>query len=91
MVDTPPPLAPPFGLSVDELVRYHRRATNYARFRIQDSGAREYGEDDHQLIENYDPARLLLEIRQEIADAINYLVGLDLQLGRWQERIQDVG
>jgi hypothetical protein len=91
MVATPPPFAPPFGLSVEELVRYHRRATNYARFRIQDAGAREYGEEDQQLIENYDPARCLLEIRQEIADAINYLVGLDLQIGRWQDRIQDVG
>lgn len=90
-MDFPPPITPPFGLSVDELLTHHRRATNYARFRIADAGAREYSQGDHQRIEEYDPARMLLEIRQEIADAINYLVGLDLQLGRWQRRIEDIG
>lgn len=90
-MDLPPPITPPFGLSVDELLTHHRRATNYARFRIADAGAREYAEENHQRIEEYDPARMLLEIRQEIADAINYLVGLDLQLGRWQRRIEDIG
>lgn len=90
MVDTPPPIAPPFGLTVDELVSYHRRACNYARFRISDAGARQYDETDHQLIEDFDPSRMILEIRQEIADAINYLVGLDLQLGRWQRRIEEI-
>ena len=49
-----------------------------------------YDEEDHQRIEEFDPPRMLLEIRQEIADAINYLVGLDLQLGRWQRRIEEI-
>lgn len=87
---TPPPFAPPFGLSTDQLIDHHRRATNYARFRIADAGAREYDRSDHQKIEEYEPARMLLEVRQEIADAINYLVGLDLQLGRWQRRIEEI-
>lgn len=91
MAEIPPPIAPPFGLTVDELVSHHRRACNYARFRIQDAGAREYDKEDHQIIEDYDPSRMILEIRQEVADAINYLVGLDLQLGRWQRRMADIG
>lgn len=86
----PPPFSPPFGLTTDELVDHHRRATNYARFRIIDTGSRQYDEHDHQKIEEYDPPRMLLELRQEIADAINYLVGLDLQLGRWQRRIEEI-
>lgn len=87
----PPPLAPPFGLTVDDLVQYHRRACNYARYRLSNQGARNYNEGDHQRIEEYEPQRMLQEIRAEIADAINYLVGLDLQLGRWNRRIEDIG
>lgn len=90
MEQIPPPLAPPFGLSTDDLVSYHRRATAYARFRIANAGSREYDRGDHQKIEEYEPSRMLLELRQEIADAVNYLVGLDLQLGRWQRRIEEI-
>ena len=37
---TPPPIAPPFGLTTEQLIEHHRRATNYARFRIADGGSR---------------------------------------------------
>lgn len=72
-------------------MQYHRRACNYARYRLSNQGARNYNEGDHQRIEEYEPQRMLQEIRAEIADAINYLVGLDLQLGRWNRRIEDIG
>lgn len=89
-VDLKPAHHPPFGISVDDLVGAHRRATNFARYRISDQGAREYDEADHQKFETMDPHRMLYELRCEIADAINYLVFLDIQLSRWQTRIEEI-
>lgn len=90
MFDMPPPKPPPFGLSTEEFVQYHRRACAYSRFRVADAGSLVYDEGDHQKIEEYDPHRMLLELRAEIADAISYLVGMDLVIGRWQDRIEEI-
>jgi ferritin len=90
LISTPPAMPPPFGLSTEQLINHHKRVTNYARFRLSEVGYRQYDEGDHQKIETMDHFRLLLETRQEIADAINYLVGLDIQLGRWYERLERV-
>ena len=89
-MNVPPPQPPAFGLSVDEFAKYHRRACAYSRYRLLDAGSREYNEGDHQKMEEFDPHRILLELRQEVADAITYLVGLDLSIARWTEKIGDV-
>jgi hypothetical protein len=86
----PPPQPPDYGLSPSEFARYHRKACAYSRMRLLDAGAREYDEADHQLIEEFDPHRILLELRQEVADAITYLVGLDLAIARWSDKIGEV-
>ena len=36
------------------------------------------------------PQRILLELRDEIADAVNYLAFLDIQLQRWQRRLETI-
>jgi predicted DNA-binding ribbon-helix-helix protein len=33
--------------------------------------------------------RLVDELRDEIADAVNYLTFLDVQLGRWKSSLED--
>jgi hypothetical protein len=37
-----------------------------------------------------EPARILLELRQELADAVNYLTFIDVQLDRWSRRLEDI-
>jgi len=89
-LDLTPSHHPAYGMSVNDLVNAHRRASNFARYRIGNQGAREYDETDHQKFEGMDPHRLLYELRCEIADSINYLVFLDIQLSRWQTRIEEI-
>ena len=86
----PPPMPPEFGLTPEQFARYHRRACAYSRFRLLDAGSREYDEGTHQKMEEFDPHRILLELRQEVADAITYLVGLDLTIARWSDKIGEV-
>jgi len=86
----PPPMPPHFGLTPEQFASYHRRACAYSRFRLLDAGSREYDEGTHQKMEEFDPHRILLELRQEVADAITYLVGLDLTIARWSDKIGEV-
>ena len=79
-----------YGISSEELAEAQRRFTNYARFRIADTGARQYDERDHQAFEDMTPQRVLLELRDELADAVNYLTFLDIQLSRWQRRLEGI-
>jgi len=79
-----------YGLSPEELTEAQRRFCNYARFRIADTGARQYDKSDHQAFEDMNPHRILLELRDELADAVNYLTFLDIQLSRWQRRLEGI-
>lgn len=83
-----PPTPIPHGLTLLELADAQRRFTNYARMRL--TSAREYDEGSEQSFEGYGPDRLLLELRQEIADAVNYLAFLDIQLARWGKRMEAI-
>ena len=80
----------PFGITTEELAESQRKFCNYARFRITDTGSRQYSELDHQAFETMSPQRILLELRDEIADAVNYLAFLDIQLQRWQRRLETI-
>jgi len=86
----PNPNYPSWGISTEELAESQRRFCNYARFRITDTGSRQYSELDHQAFETMSPQRILLELRDEIADAVNYLAFLDIQLQRWQKRLEKI-
>lgn len=57
--------------------------------RLQGTGHREYSHDDHQAFEEMGIHRLIDEFRDEIADAVNYLAFLDIQLSRWKQRMEE--
>jgi hypothetical protein len=50
------------------------------------AGGSQYDRADHQRIEELSPQQIVRELREEIADAVNYLTGLDVYLARipWQ-------
>ncbi len=81
-----PPSPQPHGMTVSDLAEAQRLFTNYARIRLL--SASEYDDGEEQAFERFGPDRLLLELRQEIADAVNYLTFLDIQLARWGKRIE---
>jgi NTP pyrophosphatase (non-canonical NTP hydrolase) len=87
------PIAPPihkgYGVTTDELAEAQRRFTNYARLRILGTGNREYSRGSKQAFEDMHLHRLIDELRDEIADAVNYLTFLDIQLSRWKSTLEE--
>jgi NTP pyrophosphatase (non-canonical NTP hydrolase) len=87
------PIAPPihkgYGITTDELAEAQRRFTNYARLRILGTGNREYSRGSKQAFEDMHLHRLIDELRDEIADAVNYLTFLDIQLSRWKSTLEE--
>ena len=81
---------PDYGITSEELAEAQRRFCNYARFRITDTGARQYSNARSQGFESMAPQRILMELRDELADAVNYLTFLDIQLSRWQRRLEGI-
>jgi hypothetical protein len=77
------------SMTVEELARAQTRFSNYARYRLRMQG-KEYDEGDEQAFERMTPQRLIMELRDELADAVNYLTFLDVQLSRWQRVLEDV-
>ena len=86
------PLAPAqhpgYGITTDQLAEAQRRFTNYARMRIMGTGNREYSRGSHQSFEDMSIHRLIDEMRDELADAVNYLTFLDIQLSRWKNELE---
>ena len=89
-----PPLAqakhPTYGVTTEQLAEAQRRFCNYARFRITETGDRQYSGSQSQAFESMAPQRILMELRDELADAVNYLTFLDIQLSRWQRRLEGI-
>jgi len=87
------PIAPPahkgYGITTDELAEAQRRFTNYARLRIMGTGDREYSRGSKQAFEDMHLHRLIDEMRDEIADAVNYLTFLDIHLSRWKTTLEE--
>ena len=87
------PIAPPehkgYGITTDELAEAQRRFTNYARLRILGTGNREYSRGSKQAFEDMHLHRLIDEMRDEIADAVNYLTFLDIHLSRWKTTLEE--
>ena len=87
------PVAPPqhtgYGITVDELANAQRRFTNYARLRLTGVGKRDYDHGGRQAFEDMGLHRLINELRDEIADAVNYLTFLDIQLSRWKTALEE--
>ena len=57
--------------------------------RLQGTGHREYSHGTKQSFEDMNVHRLIDEFRDEIADAVNYLAFLDIQLSRWKQRMEE--
>ena len=76
---------PPFGLSSEEFAECQERFTRFARSRILNGD--HYDKLTHQRMEELNAEEIVKELREEIADAVNYLAGLDLFLARipWQD------
>lgn len=79
---------PPYGISSDELADAQRKFTTYARLRLQGVGHVQYDRGGKQAFEDMDIHRLINEMRDEIADAVNYLTFMDVQLSRWKNRLE---
>lgn len=84
-----PPAHPGYGVTTDQLAEAQRRFTNYARLRIMGTGHREYGRGGKQAFEDMSIHRLIDEFRDELADAVNYLTFLDVQLSRWKSTLEE--
>lgn len=52
------------------------------------TGHRDYNRGDKQAFEDMSIHRLVDELRDEIADAVNYLAFLDIQLSRWKTELE---
>ena len=79
---------PRYGITTEQLAEAQRRFTNYARLRIMGTGHRDYNRGDKQAFEDMSIHRLVDELRDEIADAVNYLAFLDIQLSRWKTELE---
>ena len=79
---------PSYGISTDELAEAQRKFTTYARLRLQGVGHVQYDREGKQAFEDMDLHRLINEMRDEIADSVNYLAFMDIQLSRWKNRLE---
>jgi len=84
-VATKLPTYPPFGMSPEQFALCQETFTEFARYRIL-SSANEYDQGDRQRMEGLTAVQIVKELREELADAVNYLTGLDIYLARipWQ-------
>ncbi len=74
------PVYPQFGMTSEQFAECQKSFTNYARKRIL-LGA-QYDKATHQRMEELSAEEIVVELREEIADAVNYLTGLDIYLQR---------
>ena len=79
---------PRYGITTEQLAEAQRRFTNYARLRLMGTGNREYSRGSSQAFEDMSIHRLIDEMRDELADAVNYLTFLDIQLSRWKNELE---
>ena len=79
------PVYPPFGMTPTEFAECQNTFTQFARKRILDS-SNQYDHGTSQRMEELTAVEIVNELREEIADAVNYLTGLDIYLARipWQ-------
>jgi len=74
------PVYPPYGLTSKEFAECQKTFTKFARTRILNGQA--YDKITHQRMEELTAEEIVTELREEIADAVNYLTGLDVYLAR---------
>ena len=75
------PTYPPFGMTPQQFADCQESFTRFARTRIL-GGSEQYDKHGHQRMEELTASEIVKELREEIADAVNYLTGLDVYLAR---------
>ncbi len=78
--ETSLPVYPLFGMTSEEFAQCQEAFTTYARKRILLGS--HYDKATHQRMEELSAEEIVIELREEIADAVNYLTGLDIYLQR---------
>jgi hypothetical protein len=76
------PIAPPYGMSSQDLWRYQRDFTDKAAMRLLSVGRDQYDDGDHQRFENMGVDELVTGLREELLDVVNYCTMIDIQLQR---------
>lgn len=85
-----PPIHPAYGITTEELAAAQRRFATYARLRLQGAGHAQYDRPGKQAFEDMSVHRLIDELRDEIADSVNYLAMIDIQMSRWKRRLEEI-
>jgi hypothetical protein len=78
----------PYGMTTEQLAVAQESFTAYARGRITGVGNRDYGFGSKQAFEDMSMVRIAAELRDEIADAVNYLTFLDIKISRWLKQME---
>lgn len=81
----------PYGITTQQLADAQESFAAYARGRITGVGNRDYGFGSKQAFEDMPMRTIALELRDELADAVNYLTFLDIKLSRWLKLTEDIG
>lgn len=79
---SPTPLVPDYGITTEELAQHVEYLNMRAKLRVYGPGHEQYSLSSHQKFEDYTPAELFKEIRDELLDVINYVAMLDILIGR---------
>lgn len=77
-----------YGMTTEQLAEAQESFTAYARGRITGVGNRDYGFGSKQAFEDMSAVRIAAELRDEIADAVNYLTFLDIKISRWLKQME---
>jgi hypothetical protein len=78
----------PYGMTTEQLAAAQDKFTSYARLRISGVGHLDYSREDSQAFEGMTAVQIAKELRDEIADAVNYLTFLDIKINRWLKQLE---
>lgn len=77
-----------YGMTTAQLAEAQRKFTDYARLRISGIGHLDYSREESQAFEDMTAVHIAKELRDEIADAVNYLTFLDIKISRWLKQME---
>jgi hypothetical protein len=78
----------PHGMTTEQLAEAQQKFTGYARLRISGVGHLDYSKESSQAFEDMTAVQIAKELRDEIADAVNYLTFLDIKISRWLKQLE---
>lgn len=78
----------PYGMTTEQLAEAQQKFTGYARLRISGVGHLDYSKESSQAFEDMTAVQIAKELRDEIADAVNYLTFLDIKISRWLKQLE---